>query len=76
MKVSGSSLLVDHDDGHGLVQRPDGAEELEPAAAGHLLVEQDHAIGLALEHDEGVITMGAGVDGETLFLEKHDVRGE
>ena len=72
----GLLALRHHDHGHGLVHGPDGAEELEPTPAGHLLIEQDDAIGLALEHDEGIVTMGTGVDGESLFLEEHDVRGE
>ena len=59
-----------------MVDGPNGAEELEAATAGHLLVEQDDAIGLALQQHQGVVAVGGGLDGESLLLEEQDVRRE
>ena len=72
----GLFALGDHHHRHAVVDAADGLEELEPAPAGHLLVEQHHAVGLALEQDEGVVAVGGRLDGEALLLQKEDVGRE
>ena len=47
-----------------------------PAAARHLFVQQHDAIGLALEKHQGVVAVGAGLHGKSLFLEEEDVGRE
>ena len=64
LRVSVSSLLVTITTGMPWSMRADGAEELEPAPARHLLVEQHHAVGLALEQGEGVVAVGGRLHGE------------
>jgi hypothetical protein len=39
-----------------------------------VLIEQDHAVGLALEEDESVVSVGRLVHGEPLLLEEHGMR--
>ena len=68
--------LGHHDHRHAVVDGPDGAEQLEPATARHLLVQQHDAVGLPLEQRQGVVAVGAGLDGETLLFQKQDVRRE
>ncbi len=46
-----------HHDGHGGVQLADQAEQVEAAAARHLLVHQHHAIGAAPEQLERVVAV-------------------
>jgi hypothetical protein len=41
-----------------------------------MLVEQDHAVRLALEQRESVVAMGGGLHGEPLLLQKEDVGRE
>ena len=72
----GLLALGHHDDRHAVVDGADGAKQLEPAAAGHLLIEQDHAVRLALQQDQGVVAVRGGLDGEALFLEEQDVGRE
>ena len=55
----GLLALGHHDHRHAVIDGPDGAEQLQPPAARHLLVEQHDAVGLALEQDEGVVAVGA-----------------
>ena len=76
LRVSVSSLLVTITTGMPWSMAADGAEELEPPPARHLLVEQDHAVGLALEQDEGVVAVGGGLHGEALLLQEQDVGRE
>ena len=59
-----------------MVDGPDGAEQLEPAAARHLLVEQHDAVRLALQQDQGVVAVGRGLHGEALLLQEQDVGRE
>ena len=72
----GLLALGHHHHRHAVVDGPDGAEQLQPPPAGHLLVEQDHAVGLALEQDQRVVAVGGGLHGEALLLEKEDVGRE
>ena len=72
----GLLALGHHHHRHGVVEGPDGAEQLEAAAAGHLLVEQHHAVGLPLQQHERVVAVRGGLDGESLLLEEQDVRRE
>ena len=72
----GLLALGDHHDRHAVVDGPDGPEQLEPAAAGHLLVEQDDAVRLALEQDQRVVAVGGRLHGEALLFEEEDVRRE
>ncbi len=68
----GLLALGDHHHRHAVVEGPNGAEELEPATARHLLVEQHHAVGLALQQHQRVVTVGGGLDDESLlFQEEH-----
>ena len=62
--------LRDHHDRHGGVDRADLGEQLEPAAAGHLLVEQDYAVRLAPQQGEGIVTVRRLLDGKALPLEE------
>ncbi len=59
-----------------MVDRPDGAEELQPAPARHLFVEQHDAVRLALEEHERVVPVGSRLHRKSLLLQKEDVRGE
>ena len=68
--------LGDHDHRHAVVDGSDGLEDFQAPPAGHLLVEQDDPVGLALEKDQGVVSMRRGLDGEALLLEEQDVRRE
>ena len=68
--------LGHHDDRHPVVDGTDGPEQLEPAAAGHLFVEQDHPIRLPLQQHQGVVAVGGGLHREALFLQEQDVGRE
>src|SRR5881409_2356567 len=68
--------LRDHHHGHGGVERADLADQLEAASAGHLLVQQDDAVGLAPQQRERVVAVGRGGHREPLVLQKAPVRGE
>ena len=61
--------LRHHDHRHRLVQAADGAEDLEPAPAGHVLVEQDDAVRLPLEeHETSYFAASASIDNfSTIF---------
>jgi hypothetical protein len=59
-----------------VIDGADGPEEIEPPAAGHVLVEQDHAVRLPLEQREGVVAVGGGLHGEPLLLQKEHVGGK
>jgi hypothetical protein len=59
-----------------MVDGSNGLKDLQPPPAGHLLVEQDDPVRLALEEDQGVVSMSCRFDGETLLFEKQDVRRE
>ena len=72
----GLLALGDHDHRHAVVDGADGLEEIQPAPAGHLLVEQHHAVGLALEQDQGVVAVGGGLDGKSLLFQEQDVGRE
>ena len=76
LRVSVSSLLVTITTGMPWSMRADGAEQLEPPPAGHLLVEQHHAVGLALEQRERVVAVRGRLHGEALLLQKEDVGRE
>ena len=62
--------LRDHHDRHGGVDRADLGEQLETAAARHLLVEQDYAVGLAAQQGEGIVAVRRLLDGKALLLEE------
>src|SRR5262245_4718779 len=68
--------LRHHDDGHGGIDGADFGDQLEAAAAGHLLIEQHHAVRLAAQHRERVIAVRRLRHGEPLLLQKAAVRGE
>jgi hypothetical protein len=59
-----------------MVDGADGLEEIETAPPRHLLVEQYHAIRLPLKQHQGIISVGAGLDGEALFFKKENVGRE
>ena len=54
----GLLALGHHHDRHAVVDGPDGAEQLQPPPARHLLVEQHDAVGLALEQHQRVVAVG------------------
>src|SRR2546422_3833859 len=56
---------------HRRIDGPDLADQLEPAPAGHLLVEQHDAVGLASQQGEGVVAVGCGGHREPLRSEEH-----
>ncbi len=68
--------LRHHHHGHGGIDGADLGQQLEPAAAGHLLVEQHDAVGLAPQHGERVVAVRRLRHRESLLLEKAAVRGE
>ena len=62
--------LRDHHDRHGRIDGADFGNEVEPAAAGHLLVEQDHAVRLAAQQGERVVPVGRLLHREPLPFEE------
>jgi hypothetical protein len=57
----------------------DGANSLKQIQAPptrHLLVQQNDTVRLALKQDEGIVSVGAGLDRESLLFQKQDMRGE
>jgi hypothetical protein len=68
--------LCDHHDGHGGIDQPDFRQQIEPAPAGHLLVEQHDAVGLAPQQRERVVAVRRLLHGESLLFEIQAMRGE
>ncbi len=68
--------LRHHDDGHGGIDAADFAEQLEPAFAGHLLVQEHHAVRLPAQEREGIVSVRRLLDGESLLFEEAAVPGE
>jgi len=68
--------LRHHDDGHGRIDRANFWDQLDAAAPGHLLVQQDNAVRLAPQHRERVIAVRRLRDRESLLLEELAMRRE
>ena len=68
--------LRHHHHGHGGIDAADFTEQLEAAAARHLLVEEHHAVGLPAQEREGVVSVRRLLDGESLLFEEEAVPGE
>ena len=68
--------LRHHDHGHGRIDGADLGQQIEAAAARHLLVEQHDAVRLPPQHREGVVAVRRLRHRESLLLEKAAVCGE
>ena len=68
--------LRHHHDRHRRIDRADFRNQVETAAAGHLLVEQHDAVGLPPQHRDRVVAVRRLRHREPLLLEKTPVRGE
>ena len=68
--------LRDHHHRHRGIDGADFREQLEAAAAGHLLVEQHDAVGLAAQQRERVVAVGGLRHGKALLFEEQTMGRE
>jgi len=68
--------LRHHHHGHRRVDGADLRQQLQPALARHLLVEQHEAVRLAAQQRERIVAVRGLLDGEPLLLEELAVGGE
>ena len=68
--------LRHHDDRHRRIDGANLRQELQPALAGHLFVEEHEAVRLAAQQGERIVAVRGLLDGEPLLLEELAVRGE
>jgi hypothetical protein len=68
--------LGDHHHRHGRVDLPELRHQVEAPGPRHLLVKQYHAVRLAAQQRQGVITVGRPLHRETLLLQEEDLRVE
>ena len=68
--------LGDHDDGCAGRDLLDEVQRLQPAEAGHVLVEQDEVVGGLAATVDGIAAVRDGVNGVVLAFEEKDVRAQ
>jgi hypothetical protein len=68
--------LGDHHERNGLVDGANLRHEFQATFAGKLLIEQDHAVGAALQQGDGIVPVCRTLHLVPLLLEEEYVRGE